>query len=487
MSNKQAVVIGAGIGGVAAGIRLGLKGYEVDILEQNSFPGGKLSELKSEGYRFDAGPSLFTLPELVDELFVLAGRDPRNYINYNKLDVICKYFFDGGTIINAYQDVSRFARELDNKTDVGEEDVFRFLRHSKLLYDLTSEVFIFSSFHKRKTFFSTHFRKAVAQFYKLKAFTTMHKDITRYFNDERVVQLFDRYATYNGSNPYTAPGTLNVIPHLEHNIGAFFPENGMYSIMKSLTQLAKDVGVRFHFRTQATSIQTNKGKIAAVKTNQEIFASDVVVSDIDIVRLYELLDGYNIKKRYLSEEKSTSALIFYWGINRTFDELELHNILFSKNYAAEFHHLFKSKTVYLDPTVYIFISSKKVSRDAPVNAENWFVMINVPENVGQNWDGIVNEMRTKIQKKINKMLNIKIQEHIVNEKVMDPRTIESRTSSFHGSLYGSSSNNRLAAFTRHPNFSSRIKGLYFVGGSVHPGGGIPLCLASAKIVDRLLT
>ena len=483
---KKALVIGAGIGGIAAAIRLIIKGYEVDVFEKNSYAGGKLSEIRANQYRFDAGPSLFTLPQLVDELFELAGKNPTDYFSYEKLDIICKYHYEDGTVLNAYQDVKKFADELASKTAIEKKQVHRFLQHSKVLYDLTSDVFIFNSFHRIKTFYSKKFLRALAQFYKLKATTTMHKDICRYFNDHRVVQLFDRYATYNGSNPYTAPGTLNVIPHLEHNVGAYFPGNGRYSITKSLVDLAKDVGVNFHFEAYVTKVKHSRKEIQGVVANDKDYPADVVVSDIDIVKLYSLLENVNIRKRYLKEEKSTSALIFYWGVNRTHPELELHNILFSNNYQKEFEHLFKHKTVFEDPTVYIFISSKKVPGDAPDGGENWFVMINTPENTDQDWDVIINDMRKRIQDKINRMLNIRIQDYIVTENIIDPRIIESRTSSYHGSLYGSSSNNRFSAFTRHPNASGLIKGLYFVGGSVHPGGGIPLCLASAKIVDDFM-
>jgi phytoene desaturase len=487
IDKRKAIVVGAGVGGIATAIRLKVKGYEVDVFEKNSFAGGKLSEIRYDGYRFDAGPSLFTLPQLVDELFFIAGKDPRHYFKYEKLSVICKYFFEDGTILNAYQDVDEFAQELSLKTNVSKEDVRKFLKQSKLLYDLTSEVFIFNSFHKLKTFYSKPFIKAFMQLYKLKALTTMHKDNARFFKDQRVVQLFDRYATYNGSNPYTAPGTLNVIPHLEHSLGAFFPDNGMYSITNALEKLAVNLGVRFHFKTEVTNIKKNNRTVTGIMMYDEFLPADVVISDIDIVKLYKILDNANIQKRYLKEEKSTSALIFYWGMNKEFPKLELHNILFSRDYKKEFHHLFKTKTVYEDPTIYIFISSKKVKDDAPAGHENWFVMINTPENVGQEWDQIIHEMRVKIQNKIARMLKVDIQKHIVSEEILDPRTIESRTSSYNGSLYGSSSNNKFAAFKRHPNFSQMNKGLYFVGGSVHPGGGIPLCLASAKIVDDIIS
>ncbi len=483
--DKSAIVVGAGIGGIATSIRLACKGYKVSVFETARQAGGKLNETHHNGFRFDMGPSLFTLPNLVTELFELCDERPEQYFQYTSLDIICRYFYTDGSSINAYQDVEKFANEIQQVTGEKKSGVLQFLSRSRELYELTAPVFIFKSFHKVSTFLSKAFFKALLHIYKLDTFRTMHNANASWFSDSRVVQLFDRYATYNGSNPYKAPATLNVIPHLEHSVGAYYPTGGMYRIAQSLLLLAERQGVTFHFQTPVTRILTSHHKIVGVEVSDRRYKADVVVSDVDIVSAYKLL-GKQIPQRYIKHERSSSALIFYWGIDKAFPELELHNILFSGNYPEEFRCLFNTKTVYSDPTVYLYISKKKEENDAPVGCENWFVMINVPENIGQDWDSIVAVSRKQIIQKINTLLATDIAQHIVFEKMLDPRSIESGTSSFHGSLYGNSSNGRFAAFSRHPNFKRSIKGLYFAGGSVHPGGGIPLCLASAKIIDELI-
>ncbi len=190
--------------------------------------------------------------------------------------------------------------------------------------------------------------------------------------------------------------------------------------------------------------------------------------------------------RMLQQERSSSAVIFYWGIRKTFSSLGLHNILFSADYEAEFADIFKRKIVSHDPTIYINITSKMEQGMAPPGCENWFVMVNAPANTGQDWDAVIQQVRINVIQKINRMLDTDIEPLIETESVLDPRTIESRTGSYMGSLYGTSSNSKMAAFLRHPNFTSYIKGLYFCGGSVHPGGGIPLCLQSAAITAGLI-
>jgi phytoene dehydrogenase-like protein len=200
----------------------------------------------------------------------------------------------------------------------------------------------------------------------------------------------------------------------------------------------------------------------------------------------KLLPSLPAPEKTLHQERSSSALIFYWGINRSFPELELHNILFSADYRQEFDGLFRTFRVTDDPTVYINITSKYEPGDAPEGGENWFVMINVPANRGQDWDDIIVQSRKAVISKINRLLHTSIEPHIVCERILDPRSIELRTGSYQGSLYGTSSNNRFAAFLRHPNFSHRIKNLFFCGGSAHPGGGIPLCLQSGRITADLI-
>lgn len=481
-------VIGAGIGGLASAIRLAIRGHTVTVFEQSGRPGGKMGELRWNDYRWDTGPSLFTLPDLMEELFILADEEMKVSVRYQQLDIITKYFYEDGMVINAYGDPEQFVHEVSEKTGERAGRVRRFLRKSKRMYDLTRDVFIFGVFNSLSTFVSSRFLKAALQIYRLEAFSTMHGANRRRFSSDHLVQLFDRYATYNGSNPYKAPGTLNVISHLEHNLGAYFPEKGMYKLADELYELARRVGVTFEFETPVEKILLSEGVVKGVRVKDEPRKADLVISDVDIYYLYrDLLPDIPFPSKYFKQERSTSAMIFYWAMDRTFPELELHNVFFSSDYREEFRQLFELKGISEDPTVYLFISSKVVEKDAPEGGENWFVMINVPENVGQDWDSEIKRTRQNILNKLNRILETDVGKHIVNEVVRDPRNIETETYSYHGSLYGNSSNSAFSAFNRHPNHRNDIHGLYFVGGSVHPGGGIPLCLASSKIVDQQIS
>ena len=489
MPRKNALIIGAGIAGIATAIRLAVKGYDVAIFEANSYPGGKLSEFEKDGFRFDAGPSLLTMPQYIDELFMLADKKPTEYFSYQKLDVVCNYFYEDGSYIKAYADEDKFITELSKATDEPETAIKKYAENSRRIYNITNHVFLERSLHRLKTYLSWNAIGSILHLPQIDAMRTMHKANTSFFRDQRAVQFFDRYATYNGSNPFSAPATLNVIPHIEQHFGAYFPDGGMYNIVISLVKLAESLGVKFHYNFPVEEIVLDGRKVKGIKVNGELHEADIVVSNMDVWFTYHKLLKDRPKlhpRKILQQERSSSALIFYWGINKQFPQLDLHNIFFSADYKTEFDHIWQQKDIYHDPTVYLNISSKYKPDDAPAGCENWFVMINVPANTGQDWDQLIADARKNIVAKLNRLLGENISPLIVNESVLDPRGIERRTSSYQGSIYGTSSNSQFAAFLRHANKSSKIDGLYFCGGSVHPGGGIPLCLLSAKIVSDWL-
>ena len=304
---------------------------------------------------------------------------------------------------------------------------------------------------------------------------------------KKTVQIFNRFATYNGSDPYQSPAMLNIIAHLELNIGSCFPKGGMVSISKHVYEHACSMGVLFHFNQHVEQINYNDKRVTGVLVGNEFHEADIVISNMDIHNTYEKL-LINIKgpQKILKQEKSTSALVFYWGIKKKFPELDVHNIFFAENYEEEFKSLFEDKVINEDPTVYIHVSSKIESDDAPEYGENWFVMVNAPINTGQNWEEIREQTRKNIVQKLNRTLKQNIEDLIEVEDYIDPVKMEAMYSGRQGSIYGNSSNSKMAAFHRHPNFSSQVKGLYFAGVTVHPGGGIPLALNSAKIIEKCI-
>lgn len=484
---KQIIIIGAGIAGISSAIRLKSQGHNVSVYEANNYPGGKLTAFTGEGYRFDMGPSLFTMPQFVEELFEVAQKPISDYFQYKQKEVVCNYFYEDGTTFSALADANKFAKNAAKTFNVSEDKILNYFKESKIKYDLTASLFLEKSLHKPSTYFTKDTLRAIFNVNSLDINTTLSDYNSDMFEDERLVQFYNRFATYNGSSPYQTPGIMSMIPHLEQYFGTYFPKGGMHSITMSLYQLACDIGVEFHFNQKVDQIVTDKNKVTGILINDKQITADVVISNSDIVPTYRhLLKQHEAPEKILEQPRSSSALIFYWGIKKEFPQLDLHNIFFSDDYESEFDSIFNKDGVWDDPTVYINITSKEEPDDAPKGHENWFTMVNVPSNKGQDWDKIIASTRANIISKLSRLLREDISELITFESILDPRLIESKTQSYQGALYGASSNNKYAAFLRHPNFKSKIANLYFCGGSVHPGGGIPLCLLSGKIVSDLI-
>jgi phytoene desaturase len=483
----KAIIIGAGVGGLSTAIRLAKKGMKVQVFEANPFPGGKVNSRQIGDYRFDMGPSVFTEPHLIDELISLSGSKEVTF-QFNQLEESCRYFFSDGQELTVVAGEDKVAETFSKALGEDKTVVANFLKRQRKNYEAVYPVFIAVSLHRFKHWFNRYVPNALLRLTKYGLLSSMHKVNSKTFSNPKTSQIFDRLATYNGSSPYKTPGMLNIISHLELNVGPAMPKGGMVAISNTLYKLCLELGVNFRFNEKVTSILHTKNQITGVQTSLRNYSSEIVVSNMDVHFTYEkLLSNFAAPKLNLKQEKSSSAIVFYWGINKKFSQLGVHNIFFAKDYKKEFQSIFETKEVYDDPTVYVHISSKVEQTDAPSTGENWFVMINSPINVGQNWDEEIQKVRTHILNKLSKALGEDIEALIEVEEINEPRKIEAIYSGKQGSIYGNSSNSSFAAFYRHPNFSKQLKGLYFAGVTVHPGGGIPLALNSAKIVERCMS
>ncbi|TVR84441.1 MAG: phytoene desaturase [Saprospirales bacterium] len=484
---KKVAVIGSGVAGVAIAARLAARGYNVTVFEKNLWPGGKLSEVKVGDFRFDAGPSLFTMPQWVDEIFTVAGENPREHFNYHRLPVVCKYFWQNGKTLDIRQDMGATAAEMSATFGESPDALTKYLSKSSKKYRLAGEIFLQQPLNRFKTWLNWKTVRALKYLPHYDLFKSLHSCNDSHFRSPELIQLFDRYATYNGSDPYRASGMFSMIPHIEMNEGAWAPEGGMIEIVKSLYHLGLRCAVSYRFGSEVSEIKLEGKKVKGVIYNGNKFQeADLVVSNMDINLTYDkLLPGLKPPAKLKYEERSSSGFIFYWGMNRTFPDLDVHNILFSSDYRSEFESIRKGEFSN-DPTIYINISSKYHPPDAPNGMENWFVMINGPNDSGQDWEKIKKQLKKIICKRVEKITGVNIEACIVEEEVLDPLKLAKRTLSADGALYGSSSNSMWSAFLRQANQHSSIKNLYFCGGSVHPGGGIPLCLSSARIVDQMI-
>ena len=482
---KKVIVIGGGLGGLSAALRLAASGYNVQLFEKTESLGGKMNRLQAEGFTFDTGPSLITMPFVIKDLFEYCGANISDYIEFEPVDPICRYFYTDGSILDAFSHTSDMIKSLTklNQRDASQFECF--LEYSRKLYELTADVFLFSPIHELGQTLRLKNMPLLFKIGKLDAFHTVHERVTSFFQDPRIIQLFDRYCTYNGSDPYQAPATLNIIPYVEYGLGGYYIKGGLYTLIKALETLADKLGIEINKNASVEKI-LHQSSVQGIQLHGKPLKADYVVCNADVVTSYQQLLEPDSKcvQRLNALEPSMSGLVFFWGVRGQNKRLAHHNIFFSADYYKEFQTLANGEAPD-DPTIYVAVTSKRNKSHAPDGYENWFVLLNMPYLDGQSWPQIIQRMRkVTLIKLANHGFDIK--NKIEFESLFTPREFYSRYVSNRGSIYGISSNDRNMAFKRPANRDRHIKGLYFTGASTHPGGGVPLVLLSGKHAADLL-
>ncbi|MBD3183001.1 phytoene desaturase [Candidatus Poribacteria bacterium] len=486
--SKKVAVIGGGLGALGGAIRLACMGFDVQLFEKNEKLGGKTNEVVSGSYRFDTGPSLLTMDFVIDELFDFAGFKRSEMLEFVPVDPICRYFFPDGSIMDASADREKMIDEISKLSPEDADSYDEFISYCKDIYDLTADVFLYTPIHEMDKVLKKGNLSTLFKLYKMDPFRSVHQGVSRYFSDPRLIQLFDRYATYSGSDPFKAPATLNIICYVEYGLGGYYVKGGIYRLVEALINMAEELGVEIYTSTKVDEIIVENDFVSGVFADGERFDVDYVLCGADAVVTYNtLIKGYPVlKDKMNSLEPSLSGIVFLWGINKQNPELKHHNIIFSKDYQEEFRQIFDKCETPDDPTIYVSITSKADPEHASSGGENWFVLLNMPYITDdQDWSLEIDRMRKKVLTKLTKT-GIDISNNIEFEKVYTPLDFLNLYNSNKGSIYGISSNSRMMAFKRHANRSRQIKGLYFAGGSVHPGGGIPLVLLSGKMAAELI-
>jgi phytoene desaturase len=488
---EKAIVIGAGIGGLAAASLLTVRGYRVEVFEKNGTPGGKMQQVSDGPYRFDTGPSLFTMPFILERLFDECGRNMGDYLKISEPNPLCRYFFKDGTQFDSYSNREDALKEVKRIAPEDENSYSEFLERAEDIYRKTSDAFIFNPLFELRDLKSLN----LIDFLDIDAFSTVSAVVDDYFQSPYLRQFFKRFTTYNGSSPYQAPATLNVIPHVELNQGGYYVSGGLYRIAESLEKLARELGVHFHYNSSVRRILTDSGGAAGIQTSDNSeYAADVVVANSDATdTLLHLLPTDSIsalKRRQQAKiEPSCSGFVLLLGCRRSWTQLKHHNIFFSENYRREFEQIFKEKQMPDDPTIYIANTSHTNPEHAPSGGSNLFILVNAPYlHHTQKWDKITPEYSGFLIRELEERGLTGLRDSVEFSETINPNDFLERYRSNRGSIYGTASNSRFSAFLRPRNKVRGIDRLYMVGGSTHPGGGIPLVIQSAfnamQILDR---
>ncbi len=488
--HKPIVVIGAGMAGLAAALLLSGRGHRVIVIEKNNAPGGKMRLVEAGGRSFDAGPTVLTMKWVFDELLGEFGTELEREISLEKSEVLARHFWSDGESLDLFANVSNSANAIASFSDArNAEGYLRFCADSKAIFDTLQRSYIAAP---RPGPLQLGGRIGMANPGKLlglKPFSTLWSALGSYFPDPRLRQLFARYATYCGSSPFQAPATLMLVAHVEQD-GVWLIKGGMHALAVRLRDLAKRNGAEFRFGQKVERLVTNKGRVVSVETSDGAITADRVIFNGDVSDVADLLGNPLAPKKVIQKHRSLSALVACMVARPVNKSLQHHNVFFSDDYKSEFDAIFKSSKPPSDPTVYLCAldrSGDGHSAPSSINgAERIYMLMNMPAN-GDSWDWSKTELSHCLDLSLKRLEKNGLELADVNPdiSVTGPNGFEQLFPGSGGSLYGRASHGWMASFQRLGS-RSRIGGLYFAGGSVHPGPGVPMAALSGKLAAECL-
>jgi phytoene desaturase len=494
---SRVVVVGAGVGGLAAACRLAAAGHEVVVCEASAEVGGKLGLVRtttSRGdFRFDTGPSLLTLPHLLREVFDDTGGWP-DTLSLTPLEPLARYRFADGTVLDASSDLDEHCRRLDAALGVGAGEQWRrFAGRAERAWEASREPFLEQPLDGARTLARLLLRRP-GDLPAVAPWATLRGLAARDLRDPRLRTCADRYATYTGSDPRRAPAALAAVPHAERAFGGWYVQGGLHRIAEELRRRLLALGGELRLRAPVAAVDVVGGRARGVRlARDEHVPADVVVANADAAAVYGHLlppsAGRVARRRLARATPSLSGFVLLLAVEGGTPGLAHHNVLFPADYDAELDAVFGDGAQPADdPTLYVSAPADDAVR--PAGCEAWFVLVNAPRHgtgpgaVDWSAPGLAERYRDRLLDLLA-VRGLPVRERVIWSRTISPADLEARTGAPGGAIYGTSSNGARAAFLRPAN-RSPVPGLYLVGGSSHPGGGLPLVLLSARIVAGLV-
>ncbi len=486
---KQVVVIGAGFGGLALANRLQSRGHAVTILEKNAKPGGHAYPLQRQGYTFDMGPSLITAPDLIEEIFQLAGRTMKDYLQLQLLDPFYRIYFHDGTHIDYCNDGARMREQMAqfNRKDAGRYDAF--MAASKNLYDaVIGEGMGRTPFMDWRTMFSFMPRGL-----KLNAFLPAHLFASLYFRDFRHRFIYSFHPLFIGGNPFRAPAVYQMIPYLEKTGGVWYSQGGMYSLVQALEKLFLEQGGQIITNEPVEEIIVRQGRARGVRTAAREYEAEVVVSNADFLHTYgDLIPAVHRRKwsdrRLRRVDYSMSAVLIYLGLKRRYPQLLHHTLILSHRYKGLVRDIFDRKTVPDDFSMYLHAPTRSDDTMAPPGCESLYVLIPVSNlQGGQDWSELAQPLAQRVLDHLEQRFGMQgLKQNIDVMEVFTPEDFRKKQNAWYGSAWGVEPKLTQTAIFRPHNRSEDVAGLYLVGASTHPGAGVPGVLLTAATTDAVI-
>lgn len=485
--SRQVAVVGAGLGGISAAISLAQEGYRVSVYEKNGRIGGKLNFLVERGYTFDLGPSILTLPRVFERLFERSGKRMADYIPIRTLRPHWRNFFEDGAVVDLYPEKERMAAEA-RKAGEDPAAVEAFLRYAGGLFDLVDRGYFQQGLDTAAEFRAFY---GLSAFPKFDLFRTMHGGVARRLRSPYLRDIFDFFIKYVGSSAYRSPAFMNCLPTIQFRHDLWYVDGGMYNIARGLGRLMNELGIAVHTGHEVTEIRKEGRRVTGLTLADGRFVpADIVVSNMEVIPAYRRLLGEDAKfmKSLRRFEPACSGLVIDLGLDTKYPQLAHHNFFFSGNQREHFRTVFQKRELPHDPTIYLVAASRTDPTVAPPGCDCLKILPHIPFIDEQH--PVTEEdylaLKERVLDKLERMGLKDLRRHTVFEHFWTPRDIQRNYYSNGGSIYGVVCDRFRNFAFKAPKRSRRYDNLYFVGGSVNPGGGMPMVMLSGQNAARLI-
>ncbi|MFZ0445344.1 MAG: phytoene desaturase family protein [Bacillus sp. (in: firmicutes)] len=486
---KKVIIIGGGLGGLSAAISLKQKGYAVSLYEKNDHLGGKLNRLERDGFSFDLGPSILTMPHIFEKLFTGSGKKLKDYVTLQQLDHQWRSFFPDGNVIDLYGDLAEMKdkNKTLSKTDIQQYE--KLLQYSRKLYDITEQGYFKHGLDNTKAVLKHHgVLKSVKNFDLL---STMYQAINKRISNNQFRDMLSYFIKYVGSSPYDAPAVLNMMIYMQHAQGVWYIPGGMYELANALVRLAEEEGVELHLGSNVIGFGKERNIITeAFLEDGTVLKADYFISNMEVIPVYERLLKESkpfIKKLKNKFEPSCSGLVMHLGVKKSYPQLGHHNFFFSENMKQQMDRIYHRHELPDDPVIYLVNVNKTDPTQAPAFHENLKVLPHIPYIQDRPLSKQEYEaFGERVLKKLEKMGLTDLRKNIVTQDIWTPDDIKRVYGSDRGAIYGTVSSRKNNKGFKHPKQSERYDNLYFVGGTVNPGGGMPMVTLSGQQVSEMI-
>ncbi len=486
---QTALVIGAGLGGIATAARLARNGYQVTVLEKNDMPGGRCGRFTRDGHRFDTGATLFLMPEVFRRTYEALGERMEDHLDLRRIDPTYSVHFTDGVEIALTSDLNSLRQQLEELEPGSFGGLLRFLEEGRRHYRLALDRFVSRNFPHAWEYFNPLNLKLLLD---LKPLVRHYANTGHYFHDPHLRAALSFQNMYLGLSPFDAPATYSLVQYTELAEGVWFPIGGIYRVVESLTHIAERAGVRFLYNAPVDKIEVEGKRVKAVRlADGSRMAADVIIANADLPYVYSELLPHDPEVKHLDRLKYTcSAIMFYWGVDRLYPQFATHNIYLAPDYQGSFERIFRDHGLADEPSFYVHAPSRLDPSAAPEGQDTLFVLVpvgHIDDQAHQDWPDIERRARGAVLRRLAGVGMADLEQHLKFEVAYTPRDWHSMYNLQRGSAFGLSHNFLQIGYLRPHNRHAHYRNLYFVGSSTHPGTGLPMVLLSAQLTtERVL-